>query len=266
MAEKPVARVPETIRGFLIDIDGVLYTEKQAIRGAVEAIEFLQRRKYPFLLVTNSTRRSRFALLNNLKHYGFKLDVDQIFSAPFAAAQWLKEKEANTISLYLRGDTYREFKDFRVSTRQPEYLVIGDIGEDLTYSNLNQAFRLVMGGAKMIALQKNRFWQRETGLAVDSGAIVAALEYASQKRAILIGKPNPRFFNQAIKRLGMPAENIAMIGDDYEADVAGGARAGLFTIAVETGKFPKKKHRSSKRKLPHMILPSIGELPDALGK
>lgn len=254
---------PKAIKGFLIDIDGVLYVEKQPIRGAVDAIEYLQSMNIPFILVTNTTRRSRYSLLTNLQQLGFRLDIEQIFSAPHAAALWLKEKDAKSISLFLRGDTYREFKDFHVTTNKPEYIIIGDIAEDLTYDYLNQAFRLIMSGTRMLALQKNRYWQTNTGLAIDTGAVVAALEYATQKRAIVIGKPNAAFFNHAIKRLGLPPENIAIIGDDLETDISGGAKVGLFTIAVRTGKFREENLRR-KKKQPDHILKSIAELPNWL--
>ncbi len=248
------------IKGLLIDIDGVLYTEKQAIKGAVEAIWYLQKHHFPFLLATNTTRRSRYSLRNNLQRLGFKVNLEQIYSAPFAAAQWLKSHQVQTISLFVKGDTYREFKAFRNTTNHPEYLVIGDIGEDLTYEKLNQAFRLVVNGAKMLALQKNRCWQRSTGLSIDTGAIVAALEYATEKKATLIGKPSTAFFEHAVKQLNLPAENVAMIGDDWETDILGSAKAGLQAIAVETGKFkhtPKKRTKQSAT----VILPSIAELP-----
>ncbi len=253
-------RMPGDIKGLLIDIDGVLYVEKQLVRGAVETIEYLQKENIPFMLLTNTTRRSRYSLLANLQQMGFRLDIEQLYTAPYAASLWLKEKNVSSVCLFVRGDTYREFKDFHVTTNKPEYLVIGDIAEDLTYAYLNQAFRLVMSGTRMLALQKNRYWQTNTGLALDTGAVVAALEYATRKRAVVIGKPNAAFFQHAVKKLGLPAQNLAVIGDDLESDIAGGIRVGLYTIAVETGKF-REEHLRRKKNLPDQVLPSIAELP-----
>lgn len=251
---------PAALKGFLIDIDGVLYVEKQPVRGAVEAIEYLQANHIPFLLLTNTTRRSRYSLLTNLQQLGFRLKLDHIFSAPYAAALWLKEKKVSSINLFLRGDSYREFQGFQITANKPEYIVIGDIAEDLTYNYLNQAFRMIMGGTRILALQKNRYWQTNAGLAIDTGAVVAALEYATQKRATVVGKPNMAFFNQAIKRLGISPENIAVIGDDLESDIAGGAKMGLFTIAVRTGKFRDENLRRKKNQ-PDLIMNSIADLP-----
>lgn len=249
------------VRGFLIDIDGVLYTEKQAIPGALGAIEFLQEKQIPFLLVTNTTRRNRLSLQSNLRRMGFKIPIEQIFSAPVAAVEWLRQHEAESISLFMKGDTYREFKGFRITTNNPEYLVIGDIGEDLTYESINNAFRLVMGGAKMIALHKNRFWRRSIGLAVDTGAVVAALEYASRKRAMVIGKPSKGFFQQAVRMIGVPAEHLAVIGDDLDSDIIGGAQAGLQTIAVSTGKYHDPGSSGRGKRKPDLVWESIADLP-----
>lgn len=251
---------PAPVKGFFIDIDGVLLIEKQLIHGALETIDFLNKNSIPYMLLTNTTRRSRMSLYANLQRMGFKLTPKQIYTAPYAASLWLKSKGVKAIHLYLRGDVYREFKDFRITANKPEYVIIGDVGEDLTYDNLNQVFRLIMGGARMLALQKNRYWQRGDGLAIDAGAIVAALEYATRKRAFVIGKPSPGFFRHAIAQIGLPAENIAMIGDDMESDIKGAARLGLQTIAVQTGKFRKRK-LTRKSKLPNYLLSSIAALP-----
>lgn len=251
------------IRGFLIDIDGVLCIENQIIRGAIEALEYLRRENIPFLLATNTTRKSRYSLVNNLKRMGFKIEVDQIYSAPYAASRWLHAQKATSVCLLTSGDTHREFKDFRITTAKPDYLVIGDLGEDLTYNKLNQAFRHVMGGAKMLAMQKNRYWRRSDGLSIDTGAIVAALEYATGQTAALVGKPSPAFYEQAVNLLNLPKENVAMIGDDWESDIEGSIAAGLQGIAVKTGKLSDdspEKHKNAAA----IWLDSIGELPDWL--
>jgi HAD superfamily hydrolase (TIGR01458 family) len=255
---EPVQLAP--VDGFLIDIDGVLVMEDQLINGAIDAIKFLQTRRIPFLLATNTTRKSRYALSVNLKQLGFAIEPEQIYSAPLAAARWLKEKKVETISLLASGDIYREFKEFRITNARPEYLVIGDIGENLTYNLLNQAFRQVMSGAKLLAMQKNRFWRRSDGLSIDSGAIVAALEYATGQSAELVGKPSSNFFHEAVALLGLQPERVAMIGDDWESDIVGSTNAGLQAIAVKTGKMNDFKI-PRRSKISPVWIDSIADLP-----
>lgn len=257
--------LPETIRGFLVDIDGVLVTEDHPLPGAVEALNFLCRHQIPFLLLTNTTRKSRFSLQNNLQHLGFRVNMDQIYTAPLAAARWLKAQKAKTVYLFLRGDAYREFRDFKITTASPQYLVIGDIGEDLSFEGLNNAFRMVMNGARMVALQKNRYWQRADGLTIDAGPIVSALEFATGKKARLIGKPSPDFFRQALEQLELSPDQVAVIGDDIDADIAGARKAGLFSILVKTGKYRDAALKRS-RVRPDLIIDSIAQLPSLLEK
>lgn len=249
------------VKGFLIDIDGVLYVGTERIPGAIKAINYLKKNNIPFLLVTNTTRKSRYSLQSYLYSMGFRVNIDQIYSATYSARQWLIEHKVNSIYLVLRGDGYREFKDFRVTANNPEYIVIGDLGEDITYSKLNHSFQLIMSGAKILALQKNRYWNNGNELVIDAGAIVSALEFATGKRAIIVGKPQKSFFRIAIKALNISSQNIAIIGDDIETDIKGGNQLGLFTIAVKTGKYSKEAIENSKIK-PELIMQSIADLPD----
>lgn len=240
-----------------------MYVGKDRIPGAIRAINYLKKNKVPFLLVTNTTRKSRYALQSYLYSMGFRIDIEQIYSVTYAAKEWLVAHKIESLYLFLRGDAYREFKDFRITANNPEYIVMGDLGEDITYNKLNHAFQLIMRGTKMLALQKNRYWKSGTDLVIDAGAIVAALEYATNKKAVIIGKPQKDFFKHAIKILGLPPENIAIVGDDLESDIRGGKNTGLYAIAVQTGKFAQESLEQAKEKdKPDLLMESIADLPD----
>jgi len=133
--------------------------------------------------------------------------------------------------------------------------VVGDLGEGFTYERLNPAFRHLMQGAELLALQKNRYWQTEAGLSMDAGPFVAALEYASGKRASVVGKPERDFFRLALEDLGLEAHEVAMVGDDTEADVIGAREAGLMGIQVRTGKWQGDAAEAD------FVLDSIADLP-----
>lgn len=241
----------------------MLYVGKDRIPGAMRAINYLKKNKLPFLLVTNTTRKSRYALQSYLYSMGFRIGIEQIYSVTYAAKEWLVAHKIESLYLFLRGDAYREFKDFRITANNPEYIVLGDLGEDITYNKLNHAFQLIMSGTKMLALQKNRYWKSGTDLVIDAGAIVAALEYATSKKAVIIGKPQKDFFKHAIKILGLPSENIAIVGDDLESDIKGGKNAGLYAIAVQTGKYvPESLEQAKEKDKPDLLMPSIADLPD----
>jgi HAD superfamily hydrolase (TIGR01458 family) len=140
---------------------------------------------------------------------------------------------------------------------------LGDLGEGFTYARLDGAFRRLMSGAELVALQKNRYWEREDGLYLDAGPFVAALEYASGKTATVIGKPEAPFFEAALVDLALQAREVAMVGDDIETDVAGAQRAGLRGVQVKTGKY--RAGVSMRRAEPDLVLDSVAGLPEALG-
>jgi HAD superfamily hydrolase (TIGR01458 family) len=141
---------------------------------------------------------------------------------------------------------------------------VGDLAEDWNFAILNNAFRNLMGGAELVAIQRNRYWHTGDGLALDAGPFVAALEYGSGKAATLIGKPSPAFFGTAALELGLAKAEIAVVGDDLETDVLGARQAGMAGVAVRTGKYrPGDEARA--RRMADAVLDSIAELPGWIG-
>jgi ribonucleotide monophosphatase NagD (HAD superfamily) len=117
-----------------------------------------------------------------------------------------------------------------------------------------------MEGAELVALQKNRYWRTRGGLSLDAGPFVAALEYASEKGAVVVGKPEESFFRVALEDLGLQVSEVAMVGDDAEADIAGAKKAGLWSIQVRTGKWRPGGDVGEA----DLVLDSVAALPTAL--
>jgi HAD superfamily hydrolase (TIGR01458 family) len=120
-----------------------------------------------------------------------------------------------------------------------------------------------MHGAKLITIHKNRFWQTEHGLQMDIGGFIDGLEYASGAKAMIIGKPSKDFFQIALDHMALQADQVAMIGDDIDADVGGAQQAGLKGILVRTGKY-RQSYAEQSAVTPDLILDSVAKLPDAL--
>ena len=140
---------------------------------------------------------------------------------------------------------------------------MGDLGEAWTFSLLNQAFRHLMDGAELLAIQRNRYWHMDGGLSLDAGPFIAALEYGSGKTATLVGKPSPAFFTAAARDLGLPHDRIAVVGDDLESDVAGARNAGMIGIAVRTGKY-RPQDEEKAQEAADLVGDSIAETPSLL--
>jgi len=255
---------PGRAGGILFDLDGTVYQEGRAIPGAAEALESLRRRGLPFRFTTNTTRRPRAALAARLREMGIPAQAEEILSAPAAAARWLRDRGVRRAQLLLAAATFEEFSGLEIVDRAPEVVVVGDLGEGWTFPLLNQAFRNLMDGAELLAIQRNRYWHTDGGLSLDAGPFVAALEYGSGKTATLVGKPSPAFFAAAARELRLPPERIAVVGDDLESDVAGARAAGMLGIAVRTGKYrPQDEERA--RQAADEVLDSIADILDWIG-
>ena len=122
---------------------------------------------------------------------------------------------------------------------------MGDLGERFGFEILNHAFRMVMDGAELVALQKNRFWLTADGLSLDAGPFVAAIEYASGRDALVVGKPSQAFFASCSPTSASAPEDAAIVGDDVETDVGGAMNAGLAGFLVRTGKYREEFVRES---------------------
>lgn len=239
------------VRALLLDMDGVTVVAGKAIPGATEAIAELDRRGMPYRIVTNTSAISRETLSRWSAKLGTPIPAARFESALSASAAWTARHFPGQ-PLYVLGsnDAKQEFAGQRLlsheeaaaSEAHAAAVVVGDSPEEATYDNLNRAFRLVLNGAVLIGMHRNAWWLTPAGPTLDSGAFVAGLEFATGKRATVIGKPSAAFFAQAVRDLREEAgrdlarHDIAMVGDDVRTDVRAAQRAGLRGVFVTSGK------------------------------
>jgi len=254
-----------SVRAFLLDLDGTLYGETGAIPGTVEALAALRRRGVPFRCVTNTTRRSRRLLAERLAEYGFDVRPDEIITAVMAAVTLLRGRGVKRVAPYVAEATLEDLADFDLASGSPETVLVGDLGDEWNFSTMNSAFRHLMDGAELVALQCDRYWQKGEALALDAGPFVAALEYAAGKTATVAGKPSASFFRAAVESLRSDgvasAEGVVMVGDDLWGDIEGAHGAGLQAWLVRTGKYRADVHTASGI-VPDRVIGSVAELPD----
>ena len=253
------------LKGILFDLDGVLYVGSKVIDGAVNAVSQVKNLGYRCRFITNTSTLSNASIHAKLITMGFDIDVNEIISAPRAALIYLQQFSDPVCHLLLADDVKRDFEQFRQSDNEADFVIVGDIGDAWSYALLNQVFNLLLNGAQLIAIHKNRFWQTEQGLQMDIGGFITALEYVSQKQAKIIGKPSPDFFKSALVEMGLTSDQVAIIGDDIDSDIGGGQKAGLAGILVQTGKYRQNYTDNSSVK-PDLLLASIADLPGVLPK
>jgi HAD superfamily hydrolase (TIGR01458 family) len=253
------------VKGLLIDLDGTVYRGRELIPGSAGAIARLRDAGIPFVFTTNTSRMSRSDITAALESMGLPVDQSEIFSAPVAAARWLKDEGVRRIQLLVSDSTREDFSDFEIVDEDPDAVLVGDLGAGFTFERLNAGFRSLRAGARLVAIHRNRFWLTDEGPTLDAGPFVAALEYASRQQATLVGKPSAAFFDSASALLGVRRERLAVVGDDPETDVRGGRSAGLTTIQVRTGKFdPRSFAEAPPEERPDHLLDSVADVPSLL--
>ena len=251
-------------KGILLDLEGVIYEGSRLIDGSIETINKLLAHGFKIKYLTNTTTISRRLVFEKLLQFQLPLIESDIFSPAIAANIFLKKKNISRISLFTNRYLQEDFTDFVTDDLEPEAIILGDLYKGFSWEKLNKAFQIILeANPLIIALHKNRYCKRENKLGLDLGPFVAALEYATSKKSVLIGKPEKNFFNLAIEDMKLKNEEVVMIGDDIFADIGGAKNIFLSTIQVKTGKFQKKDETNSYFQ-PDYRINSIVDLPNIL--
>ena len=255
----------EPLRGILLDMDGVLYVGDKPVPGAAEAVAWCRQADIPLRFLTNTTSRPRAALVEKLARFGIEATEAEILTPPVVARAWLAEHVEGPVALFVPEATRAEFSGLPQladpAAGGAGAVVLGDLGEGWDYPTLNTAFRLLMAEPPppLVALGLTRYWKAPDGLRLDVGPFVRALEYASGREAVVLGKPARPFFQAALDQLGLPAAQVLMIGDDIRGDVGAAQAAGLRAALVRTGKFRPSDLEGDIR--PDAVLDSLADLP-----
>lgn len=254
------------MQALLFDLDGVVYQDGKVIPGAIDTLQWVRDANIPHLFVTNTTSRPRSGIQERLQSYGLDISADSILTPAVAACGWLREHHASHLALFVPAATTDEFSEFPILAAESEHdadaVIVGDLGEGWDFARMNRAFRLLSQNSDcaLLALGMTRYWRAPEGLRLDTGPFVRALEYASEREAVVLGKPAADFFANALEKLGCSAHDTLMIGDDIRADIGGARACGLKTALVRTGKFQPADMDSDIK--PDAVLDSIADLHD----
>lgn len=252
---------------LLCDIDGTLMGKNSsgawtAFSGAPEALKDV-RRHVRTAFVTNTTSQPRKAIHQLMNDLGFPCDLGEIYT-PWAVARQIMQKAGHTTGYaFLPPGDRSEAGWFTIDGLNGTAVLVADESLDATFRQVQDAFRLLMRGAKLYTLQRNRFYRGSDGLCLDLGPLTAALEHASGQQATVFGKPSPTLFASIAGEYGTSLDRMAIIGDDAEFDVAEPMKQGLTGILVQTGKYlPESAERLGRP--PSFTLDSFAALPELL--
>src|SRR3954453_20620724 len=228
----------------LVDLDGTVYTRSGLIEGAVAALAELRAAGHELRFLTNTDSHPTASLLATLVERGVPVREGELFTSVTAAEALLSAAlsaagEVRVLPVTNEAVAAELARRFPTTPVGATHVVVGDVRSTLSYELLDTAFRALRAGAELIAMQKGRFYLDDAGAHVDTGAVVAALEFAAGVPATVVGKPSVAFLELAARSAErpFPAGEICVVGDDVLSDVRMGRDAGARTVLVRTGKY-----------------------------
>lgn len=249
-------------KALLLDMDGVIWKGNQAIGNLPEIFDVIRSKGIQFIFATNNSTLEEKQYINKLMKFGVDIDAGQIITSAMTTANYLENKIQPGIAIYVIGEqgliTALENKGFIITDDTPEAVVVG-LDSDFTYKKLKIATLLIRAGKPFYATNPDLTLPSPQGLIPGAGSIIAALEAATDQKAIIIGKPEPIMFNQALQRLNVKAEETLVVGDRLETDIAGGQAAKCRTVLVLTGVATKVSAATSNYP-PDIIVQDLAEL------
>jgi HAD superfamily hydrolase (TIGR01458 family) len=219
---------------LLIDFDGVVRLGNVPAPDVKDLFNFIDKKQIPACVISNSTLKTS----SEIKDFFYKNGIEFKIPAVTASEAALKyaQSKYKKVKVYCTENIKKLFADLLVE-ENPEAVIVGDLSDGWSYDILNEIFRDVHSGADFIAMQKNKYWKPDgETLCLDAGSFISAIEYATSKEALLIGKPSPIYFRTALKMLGDENSNFFMLGDDLETDALGAKQIGGKAILIFTGK------------------------------
>jgi len=224
-------------KGFICDMDGVIYHGNRILEGVSDFIDWLNRNDKRFLFLTNSSERSPLELRQKLQRMGLDVGQEHFYTSALATASFIASQapgctayaigEAGLINaLYDQGITINDVN--------PDYVVVGET-RNYNYESIIRAVRYIQNGAKLIGTNSDLTGPSEGGIIPATRALISPIELATGKQAYFVGKPNPLMMRTGLKLLGCGNDETAIIGDRMDTDIIAGIESEIDTVLVLSG-------------------------------
>lgn len=224
-------------KGFIIDMDGVIYHGNRLLPGAADFVKWLQENGKQYLFLTNNSAKTPKELRQKLLRMNQDVPEKNFYTSALATASFIKE-QAGECSAYVIGEAglLNALYDAGITMNDvnPEYVIVGE-GMTYSYETLTKAVNLVKGGARLIGANTDISGPVENGIAPGCGALVAPIEIATGKKAYFCGKPNPLMMRTGLRLLGCHSQEAVIVGDRMDTDIVAGTESGAQTVLVLSG-------------------------------
>ena len=224
-------------KGFICDMDGVIYYGNRILPGVAEFIQWLHEEDKEYLFLTNNSGYTPRELNQKLARMGLDVPEEHFYTSALATAAFLRE-QAPGCSVFAIGEAglLNALYDAGITMNDvnPDYVIVGE-GRNYSLDSLTKATNLVLAGAKLIGANSDLSGPIEKGIAPACRALIAPIEMATGKQAYFCGKPNPLMMRTGLKRLGCHSAEAVMVGDRMDTDVISGMECGMSTVLVLSG-------------------------------
>lgn len=224
-------------KGFICDMDGVIYHGNKVLPGVAEFIDWLKKEKKEYLFLTNNSGCTPKELNQKLARMGLDVPEEHFYTSALATAAFLKE-QAPGCSAYVIGEAglFNALYNAGVTMNDvdPDYVIVGE-GKSYSQETVTKATNLVLKGAKLIGANSDISAPTEHGIVPACKALIAPIEIASGKQAYFCGKPNPVMMHTALKIIDCHSAEAVMVGDRMDTDIISGMERGLSTVLVMSG-------------------------------
>lgn len=250
-------------KGFICDMDGVIYHGNLLLPGVKEFVDWLYKNDKKFLFLTNASSKTPRELQLKLKRMGLEIDESHFYTSALATAKFVS-RQMPGCSAYIIGDPglFNALHDAGITFNDvdPDYVIVGETN-NYNYDCICRAVHHVQNGAKLIGTNTDLTGPSENGIIPACRALVAPIEKTTGKIAYYVGKPNPLMMRTGLRLLGVHSEEACMIGDRMDTDIVAGVESGLDPILVLSGvTTPEIMQQYPYR--PRLILNGVGDIAE----
>lgn len=233
----------KTYQGYFIDLDGTVYKGKQRIPAAARFIRRLQAANKTILFVTNNSTREPSFVADNLDHnHDIHVSSDNVYTSALATADYLDSVAGSHRKVYMVGESGLKHalvdKHFQItngrSQEKPDFVVVG-LDTNTNYHKLEEAVLDIRAGARFVGTNGDSNLPNEKGMTPGAGSLVKLVEYATQKKPLMVGKPDSTIMKMALQKCHLQVSDVLMVGDNYHTDIEAGINIGMDTLLVYTG-------------------------------
>ena len=251
-------------KGFICDMDGVIYHGNKVLPGVAEFVQWLHEEKKEYLFLTNNSGYTPKELQQKLARMGLDVSEEHFYTSALATAAFLKN-QAPGCSAYVIGEAglYNALYEAGITMNDvnPDYVVLGE-GKSYSLDTNTKATNLVLKGAKLIGANSDVSGPIENGISPACGALVAPIEIATGKKAYFCGKPNPLMMRTGLRLLGCHSEEAVIVGDRMDTDIVAGSESGASTVLVLSGVSTMETLKTYAYQ-PTVVLNGVGEIVKA---